>query len=174
MRLVLPRWAALLVVWVMGFFDPGKWGVWDYAATIVNDGVNSGSQVYEFTPGAGNVCILIIGSLLNGDTGSRNGQALVRNGDDTAVRRVFANTTMAGGVRRQFPTSELSSDDNHASDGTPVIVSGVEDLEIALASVAVSENSAVEVQMLVSGGPPTVVLTSPTGATETETENRIV
>lgn len=174
MILRLPRWLALLLVFLLGYFDPEKWAVWDYRATILNDGVNSGNHAYVFTAGAGNICILVGGKVLNGDPASRAGNVRLRNGDDDRIRDVLRNQTIAGDKERDFPTSELAGDDNSASVPPEVIISGVEDLIVNVSSIAVSEDSAVSLQMLVSGGPPTVVLTSPTGATETETENRIV
>lgn len=168
-----PR-VALLLIWILGYFDPDKWAVWSYAATIVGDGTNAGNHSYEFTPGEGNVCILIAGSVLQGDPTSRNVQVLARNGDDTTFRRILSSASVAQDKRRQFPTSEATSDDGSSSDGQPIILSGVEDLLVNIASLANSENTAIEIQMLVSGGPPTVVITSPGVATETETENRIV
>ena len=174
MILRLPRWLALLVIFLLGYFDPGKWAVWTYRATIVNDGVNTGQHLYVFTPGAGNICILIGGKVLNGDATGRAGNVRLRNVDGDRVRDVLRNQTIGAGKERDFPTSELAGDDNSASVPPDVVVAGTEDLAVEVSSLAINEDTSVSIQMLVSGGPPAVVLTSPTGATETETENRIV
>lgn len=154
-------------------FDPDKWAVWHYRATIANDGSNSGNHGYNFTPGAGNILVVLGGILFNGDTVALNGSVIVRNSDNNDIRRILPTTSIAGGSSREFPTKELSSDDGVAS-AEGVVVSGDEDLQILLASVNVNDDSLVSLYGLVSGGPPTVTLISPTGATETETENRIV
>ncbi len=155
-------------------FDPEKWAIWHYRATILNDGSNSGNHDYLFTPGAGNICILFGGMLLNSDTAGRNGQVILRNTDGDPIRNVMADSSIGAGNDRQFPTSQLSQNELSASIPPEVVVAGTESLFVRLTSVAVSENSELSLQFLISGGTPTVVLTSPTGATETETENRVV
>lgn len=174
MMLILPRWLGLLVVWLLAFFDPGTWAVWHFRATIVNNGVNSGNHEYNITPGAGNICILIGGEVLQGDSSStRAVDILLRNDDDDRIRLVLS-AIIGTSTRRDFPTSESSADANFASVGAPFIISGTEDLNVLLSSLAINQDSELSLQMLVFGGPPTVVLTSPTDAVETETENRIV
>ncbi len=155
-------------------FDPDKWAVWHFRATIVNDAGASGSHEYLFTPGAGNVLILLGGSLLNGDTSTRVGLARLRNTDADIIRQVLENSSVVAGATRDFPTSQSTGDNLSASDGSPVVVAGTEDFLVGIVSVAVSENTEVSIQFLVSGGPPTVTFTSPASAVETETENRIV
>ncbi len=154
--------------------DLEKWAVWHFRATIVNDGVNSGNHDYVFTAGAGNVMVLLGGQILNGDAAGRVATVQLRDTDNAVIRRLIPAVTIAAAGRREFPTSEASADNASASDGSPLVVSGTEDLLASLASLAVNENSEVAVQFLISGGIPTVVLTSPTGAVETETENRVV
>ncbi len=155
-------------------FDPTTWAVWDYRATIVNDGVNSGDHQYVFTPGPGNICILLHGRILNGDAAGRTCSAVVRNADDDDIRNVLTAQSVAAAAFRGFPTSEATGDNNTSSDGAPVVISGIEDLRVNVATVAVSENTELTLQMLVLARPPTPTLTSPTDATETETENRVV
>ena len=96
----------------------------------------------------------------------------IRNNDNNIIRSILPATSVAGGAVREFPTKELSSDDGIAS-AEFIVVAGVEDFHVLLASVNVNDDSLVSLYGLVSGGPPTVTLTSPTGATETETANEI-
>lgn len=155
-------------------FDPEKWAVWHYRATIVNDGANSGSHTYDISPGAGNVGILLGGQFLNGDAAGRTCQVFARDTDDNRFRSLLPNTTVAAGARREFPTSEATGDNNPATGGSPVMIAGTESVFVSVLAVAVSQDSEMSVQFLVSAGPPSVTLTSPTGATETVTEDRIV
>ncbi len=154
-------------------FDPEKWAVWDYRATIVNDGVNSGNHTYLFTAGAGNICILLGGRVLNGDAAGRTVVVHLRNADLARIREILVLATVAAGKVRNFPTTEDTSDGGSASSPPPVVVAGTENLFVQVASLAVNENTEVDVQFLVSSGPLVVDLTSPTDAVETETENRI-
>ncbi len=155
-------------------FDPDTWATWHHRATIVNDAGTSGSHSYLFTPGAGNILILLGGSLLNGDTSSRTALVRLRNTDGDIIRQVLENSTTVAGATRDFPTSQATGDNLSASDGSPVVAAGTEDVIVSILSVAVSENTELSIQFLVLGGPPTVTLTSPANAVETETENRIV
>lgn len=154
-------------------FDPEKWAVWDYRATIVNDGTNTGNHDYVFVPGAGNICILIGGSVLNGDTNSRTAQVALRNADSATIRGILPGTAVAAGNTRQFPTSQGSGDGGPASVPPEVVATGTEEFLVQVQALAINENTVVALQFLVFGGPPTVTLTSPTDAVETETENRI-
>lgn len=155
-------------------FDPGEWAVWHYRATITNDGANSGNHVYNFSPGGGNMMILLGANLHNGDLSARNAQALLRDNDNNPIRRPLFLGSVAAGAERQIPTSELSSDDGSASDPPGEVIAGWEDLNVSVDSLAVNENTDLAIQFLISAAPPTVTLTSPTGATESETENRVV
>ncbi len=155
-------------------FDPTKWAVWEYRATIVNDGVNSGNHDYRITPGAGNLCILLGGQVQNGDTVGRVVTVQLLDTDNAIIRRLIPAVSVGAGSRREFPTSEVSADDAPASDGSPVVVAGVEDLLVSIASLAVNENTELSIQMLISGPVPTVVLASPTDAVETVTTDVVV
>lgn len=176
MNIRLPRWLGLLLVLVLAFFDPERWATWTYRNTITNDGVNSGDHITVIVPGAGNVCILIGGNFLNGDVAGRNALLSHHNVDGNAIRHLLGRPleAIAAGAARNFPTSEASADGGPASSPPTIIISGTETLNFNLASLAVNQNSDFAVSMLVSGGPPTVTLTSPTDAVEVETENRIV
>ena len=175
MMLRLPRWIGLLVVWLLAFFDPEKWSVWEYRATIVNDGSNSGTHTYVLTAPDGGVLILLGGRVFNGDTSTRTILAQTRNRDNDVIRDPIESVAAPGGTRLNFPTAELmGTGDGNASDGTHYVIAGGEDFLVQVASVAVSQDTNLSMQFLVSGGPAAVVLTSPTGATETETTNVIV
>ncbi len=167
-------WLGLLVVALLTFFDPGKWAVWHYRATIVNDGTNTGNHLYNFVPGAGNILILLGGHFLNGDIAGRQGLVTLVDSDGVELRRILFSVSVGAGKRREFPTSEVSADDGNSAAEAPVVASGTEELRVQIQSLAINQNTEVAIQFLVSGGAPTVGLTSPTGAVETETENRIV
>lgn len=170
----LPRWIALLVVFILNFFDPDKWAIWEYRATVLNDGVNTGNHDYAFTAGRGNICVLLGGEVLNGDATARNILIILRTVGNNTLRSLMMSTSVAAGSKRSFPTSESSSDDGFASVPPDIVIAGDEKLFVRVSSLAINENTEIDVQMLISGTPPTVVITSPTGATETETENRVV
>ncbi len=155
-------------------FDPEKWAVWEYRATIVNDGVNSGNHDYRIIPGAGNMAILLGGQLLNGDTTGRTATVQLLDTDNAIIRRLISARPVGAGSRREFPKSEVTADDREASDGSPMVVAGVEDLLVSIASLAINENTELSIQMLVSGGVPSVVLISPTDAVETVTTDVVV
>lgn len=155
-------------------FDPEKWAVWHYTANIVNDGTNAGTHSYTISITVGSCAVLLGGEILNGDTVARNLSALLRDNDGVTIRRVLPATSTAGGSTRQIPTSELSADDGPSDAGSPVVLAGGETFLVQAASVAVNDDSRLAIQFLISGDKPTVVLSSPTGATETVTEDRVV
>ena len=169
-------WLSLLVLALLAFFDPHTWGMWTFRVTFLNDGSTSGTHQVDIQPGDGNICVLLGGSFDNGDGSARNSNLNKNNADGNAVRHLLGGTAVSvgAGAVRNFPTSEATADENAASSPPPIVFAGTEKLVWQLLSVAVNENSIFAVEMLVSGGPPTVTLTSPNGATETETENRII
>ncbi len=156
-------------------FDPAQWAVWQYRATITNDGINSGDHDYVISPGVPNIMVLLGGEVLNGDTSGRAISILQRNVDDSNIRAILPSTTVAAAADRQFPTSESSADNGIASVPPDIVLVGSQNIIVRVASVAVSENTALSVHFLIWGGAtPTVTLVSPTDASEVETENRIV
>ncbi len=155
-------------------FDPETWAVWDYRATIVNDGASAGGHSYTITPGAGNTAILLGGQFLNGDSVGRTCSVTLRDTDDNPIRRILPDVTVAAGARREFPTSQGTADSGASSDGNPTLIAGTENLFVVVNSLAINQDSELSVQFLVSGGPLTVSLISPGTAVETVTENRIV
>ena len=154
-------------------FDPEVWATFNYRATILNDGANSGNHDYLFEPGEGGIMGEITGQILNGDAAGRTITIQTRDADDNISRQWLGNT-VGSNTRRQFPTSQTSGDNGLSSSPPAPWAAGSMDFFIRIASVAVSENTEVSLACLVLELPPTVTLTSPTGATETETENRIV
>ncbi len=155
-------------------FDPGTWAVHEFTADITNDAGAAGNHVYNFTPGEGNIGILLGGQLANDDASARNGQVLLRDADNAIIRRVLFLSSIAAGAERQFPTREATADDASADSGMPVVISGVQDLNVSLDSVAASQDSALSISFLMLNGPMTVTITSPASAVETITTNRMI
>ncbi len=151
-------------------FDVHELAVWNYTATITNDACCSGNHVYSVEPGRGNIAILIAGRFLNGDTAGRTGTIDVRNVDNSAMYRLVS-ATFAAGAFRTFPTTEVSADNGFAGANQPYVLAGLMDLNANLAAIAVSQDTAFSISMLIHGEPPTVTLTSPGGATENVTED---
>lgn len=155
-------------------FDPSQWAVWDYRATITNDGATSGNHTYSISPGKGNMAVLLGGEVLNGEASSaRNIAILLANADSAVIRRVLVSTSVAAGTVRQFPTSEATADDGSSSTPPDVVIAGTELLDITISSIGVNENTALAIQFLISGSKPVVTLTSPANATEAVTEDTV-
>ncbi len=150
-------------------FDVHELAVWNYRATITNDACCNGTHTYNVTPGRGNIAILIAGQFLNGDTSTRTSTVTVRDADNNESYRLLAGNIVAGAFR-SFPTTEVSSDNGFVGANQPYVIAGVMDLNASLASIAVSQDTRFTISMLIHGEPPTVVLTSPSGAAEVTTE----
>jgi hypothetical protein len=152
-------------------FDHKKWAVWEYRAAIVNNGTNSGSHSYVISVKGGVMAVLLGGTILNGDTSGRNVTIHLRNTDNNPVRILLPGTSVAANGRREFPTTQTSADNSVASIPPDIIIAGTMDMLFQIASLAINENSELSVYFMINGKPPTVALTSPTDAVETETTN---
>lgn len=149
------------------------WATWVYAADVTNDGSNSGTHKYDTTPGAGNVMEILYGQLRNNDTSTRTGFARVQDPSGVLeLGRLAASLAITAASHMPFPVT-----DELVVGGSSLgrwIVSGTLILSTELLSVATSQDSAFHIACLISGGLPTVTITSPTGATETVNLNQVV
>lgn len=147
------------------------WAIWAYHADIVNDGTNSGNHVYAIVAGPGNELEVIGVALLNGDATDRQGTLEFEDEEPDRLGRAFSRTHSAGTIVG-FPYAEDDFGSGLAA-GPPYSIAGVMALRWTLASVAVSQDSALGIWGRIREGLPTVTLTSPTDAVETVNKNQV-
>lgn len=147
----------------------GYWegALWVYHADIVNNGANSGNQVYSIVPGVGNELEVLYGTVFNGDAAGRSTTVIIDDGTNNLS--LMVSETLGSAASRDFPSSNTS----RGAAGQRYILAGTMRLITTVASVAVSQDSRLGLCCRIRGDLPTVTLTSPTGATETVNRNQV-
>lgn len=156
--------------------DLDQWREYEFDALITNDGINSGNHDYRFVPGVGNAMIVLYGRIANLDGSARTITALIRTQTDVGLGffLVVAGVSVAAGEGRNFPTSESTADNGMNTPVGPWMLSGPNRLFFRVASVAVNQDSRLTLHALVSMNAPTVLLVSPTDATETIAQDKVI
>ncbi len=111
------------------------------------------------------------GELFNGDTSGRSATIEKRTDGADRMTTIHNATLGAGAVFSLLPTV-ASAAVPFFSQG--IFLAGGMDLRLTLAAVAVSEDSRLGITARIDGGIPSVTLTSPTDATETVNEDKVV
>jgi hypothetical protein len=155
-------------------------GYWEgatfiYYIRIVNDGSNSGNHEIEISPGVGNELEILYGSIFNGDTAARTILCIIQGQDSSEYSYLLPrNFSLGAGLKVPFPVTDEVEGGGALSGARRLIVSGDMKLYVRIASVGLSQDSEFGVIMRTRGDAPAVTVTSPTGATETVRENRVL
>lgn len=146
---------------------------WVYDAIITNDGVNSGTHIYDVSPGVGNELEILYGQLRNLDTVGRIIDIFIE--DDVPNALVYmspSSFSLTQSQRMPFPVTDEALA-NSAGQARRWLLSGGMNLSCVAASIAVSQDTRFSICCRIRGGLPTVTLTSPTDATETVNINQV-
>lgn len=144
--------------------DLGYWGgvSWLFNGTIVNAAGASGTHTYRFNPGEDNEFEILYGTLRNGDTSSRSSFNSIQS--LLPVNRIVADLTprsfavAAAGFMPIMANDEVANNGGHRMQ-RPIVSGSNMVLDIALASVAANQDTAVTVMLRVRGDAPTVTMT---------------
>lgn len=158
---LVPQWQDL---------SPVKEVLWQYRATIVNDGVTAGDHELRALPNIGNEFFIVVATVFNGDAAARSFVISLRNPDaDIIADMRRAVVTIGAGGTEAWPINATAAD---VSIQGMLPVAGSVDYFAEVAAVAINENTAFTILAVCRGRPPTVTLTSPAGSTQTVTEDR--
>lgn len=151
---------------------------WGYRAEITNDGTNSGNHDYRVTPGAGKDIQILYGSVRNADTTARTGRIDILSPDadvfGVLLGEFDAGVSITADQGMGYPYAQpFNAGGGPSAAGQPYMLAGTMDLRFLLQSVATLQNSFFTIVARIRAAVPTVVLTSPAGATETVDMNRV-
>lgn len=147
---------------------------WVYHATVTNDGTNSGTHEYDVIPGAGNELEILYGLVFNGDTSARTIVARIQDADGgNFLAFIVPSGSIAAAGRISFPVNDPHAANSAANAGARFLLSGTMSLNAQVQSIAVNQDSEFGIACRIRGGLPSVVFTSPTGATETVNTNQV-
>jgi hypothetical protein len=133
--------------------------------TITNNAMNSGNHVVNISPGSGNRFVAETGRILNGDAAARSTTVAITDGtNDLAFATVGA---LGAGSNIQLPylggAPAAGGNNPHPGPGG-VQLAGDMQLRMAVASVAVNEDTAQALSARCFAGVPTVSTSAPCGA----------
>lgn len=150
---------------------------WVLRAIITNDACCSGTHNYAVVPGEGSEMEILYGTTTNADSAGRVASVRILDADGGNVLTSFGELTITAGERFPFPSSDGSLSGTHteiaARAGNRYTVSGTMALEFNIAAIAVNQDSRFAVVCRIRGSVPTVTLTSPSGATEAVSTNKV-
>ncbi len=128
--------------------------LWVYHADITNGGGGAGDHVYTIVPGAGNELELLYGRVINQDTTARTVTIVIDDGSNDLVR--IMTLALSGGAAAGFPTAEVQATTGNSTSLVRYIISGTMRLVVAIAAVALSQDTVLGLVCRIRGGLPTV------------------
>lgn len=148
--------------------------MWNFRATILNNGANSGDHVYSAVLADGDEMEVLYGRIENSDTASRAGLAKIFSSDGDELAS-FGEKTLNAGAILYFPNAGGAPGTGGAALATSkFMVSGAMEFQARVNAVGTSKDTFFAIACRLRGDPPTVTLTSPTGATETISTNEVL
>ncbi len=127
--------------------------LWVYHADITNDAMDAATQSYTIVPGVGNEMELLYGTVLNGDTSARNALVEISDGANRILR--IASFSLGAATNMPLPFKGADNADEVGS-WTRFILAGTMQLEVSVAAVAVSQDSALGLCARIRGSLPLV------------------
>lgn len=142
---------------------------WVLHGTIATDASTAGTVKAVISPGAGNDLEILYGFIEHTDASSRTCTVYIRDDGARTLSRLVQEAFASS--RRMFP--QQGTDAAEARGTLRLIMSGLMDLLIQVASMSVSDTFTFAVVVRTRGGMPTATLSGPSGATLTTNTKKV-